>query len=51
MLTQLVVACDVEAEKGEFPPEYCASLDEFFQHLDVMLKWRAQEDSKVCVKK
>lgn len=51
MLTQLVVACDVEAEKGKFPPQYCASLNEFFQHLDVMLKGRAQEYSKICVKK
>ena len=51
MLTQLVVASDVETEIGEFSPEYCASLDEFFQHLDVMVKGRAQEDAKVCVKK
>jgi hypothetical protein len=51
MLTQLVVASDVETEIGKFPPEYCASFDEFFQHLDVMVKGRAQEDAKVCVKK
>ena len=51
MLTQLVVASDVETEIGEFSPEYCASLYEFFQHLDVMVKGRAQEDAKVCVKK
>jgi len=51
MLTQLFVASNVETEIGEFSPEYCASLDEFFQHLDVMVKGRAQEDAKVCVKK